>query len=215
MGTTPPVHILHRERKDPRDLKVLDPASGSGHFLLYAFDLLEIIYEEAWADPEAPSSEKAGKRLSEDYATIEEKRAAFPALILRHNLWGVDIDPRAAQIAALALWLRAQRAWQDQGLMPADPRRLVGKSNIVSAEPMPGERELLEEFTGKLRPRVLGQLVETVFERMRLAGEAGSLLKIEREIEAAISTAREEWGERQSDRDGHRSPWRQGIRRSV
>ena len=191
-GLTRPIHIVHRDPKDPRDLKVLDPASGSGHFLLYAFDLLVTIYEEAWADPEAPSSDKTGKRLSEDYGTIEELRAALPALILRHNLWGIDIDPRAAQIAALALWLRAQRAWKDQGAKPADPRRRVERSNIVSAEPMPGERELLEEFTGKLRPRLLGQLVEAVFERMRLAGEAGSLLKIEREIAAAISTAREE-----------------------
>ena len=192
-GLTRSMHIVHRERKDPRDLKVLDPASGSGHFLLYAFDLLETIYEEAWVDPEAPASEKTGTWLREDYATTEDLRAALPALILRHNLWGVDIDPRAAQIAALALWLRAQRAWQDQGLKPADPRRRVEKSNIVSAEPMPGEREFLEEFTGKLRPRVLGQLVETVFEKMRLAGEAGSLLKIEHGIAAAISTAREEW----------------------
>ena len=188
-----PVNIAHRECKDPRDLKVLDPASGSGHFLLYAFDLLETIYEEAWTDSDAPASESTGTRLSEDYASTGDLRAALPALILRHNLWGVDIDPRAAQIAALALWLRAQRAWQDQGLKPGDRRRRVEKSNIVSAESMPGERELLEEFTGKLRPRVLGQLVETVFEKMRLADEAGSLLKIECEIVAAINTARDEW----------------------
>ena len=37
-------------RKDPRDLRVLDPACGSGHFLLYAFDLLMTIYDEAWHD---------------------------------------------------------------------------------------------------------------------------------------------------------------------
>jgi hypothetical protein len=43
-----PVYTLHRDQKDPRDLKVLDPAMGSGHFLLYAFDLLETIYREAW-----------------------------------------------------------------------------------------------------------------------------------------------------------------------
>jgi hypothetical protein len=42
-----PVYIPHRERKDPRDLKILDPACGSGHFLLYCFELLLAIYEEA------------------------------------------------------------------------------------------------------------------------------------------------------------------------
>jgi type II restriction/modification system DNA methylase subunit YeeA len=39
-----------------RTLKMLDPACGSGHFLLYAFDLLLAIYEEAHADPASPRS---------------------------------------------------------------------------------------------------------------------------------------------------------------
>ena len=47
-----PVHIPHRPKKDPRELKILDPACGSGHFLLYCFDLLLTIYEEAYKDPE-------------------------------------------------------------------------------------------------------------------------------------------------------------------
>ena len=38
-------------------MKILDPACGSGHFLLYAFDLLEHIYIEAWQDESAPASE--------------------------------------------------------------------------------------------------------------------------------------------------------------
>ena len=36
-----PLYVRHRPKKDPRDLKILDPASGSGHFLLYRFDLLQ------------------------------------------------------------------------------------------------------------------------------------------------------------------------------
>ena len=40
--------------KDPRDLKLLDPACGSGHFLLYGFDLLIVIYREAWEDEVGP-----------------------------------------------------------------------------------------------------------------------------------------------------------------
>ena len=42
-----------RTKKDPRDLKILDPACGSGHFLLYGFDLLITIYREAWEDDPA------------------------------------------------------------------------------------------------------------------------------------------------------------------
>lgn len=51
-----PVHIPYRAKKDPRDLKILDPACGSGHFLLYAFTLLIRIYLEAWEDQQLPAS---------------------------------------------------------------------------------------------------------------------------------------------------------------
>ena len=172
----------HRTKRDPRELKVLDPACGSGHFLLYAFDLLTTIYEEACDDDDL------GPALRRDYPDREAYRAAVPGLILRHNLHGVDIDPRACQIAALALWLRAQRAYQALKLRPADRPRIT-KTNIVCAEPMPGGRELLEAYLGSVDAR-LQPLVRQVWERMQLAGEAGSLLKIEEEIKEAVEAAR-------------------------
>ena len=96
------------------------------------------------------------------------------------------------------------------------------KANIVCAEPMPGEKELLHEFLKTLRDdhlealirqvmqvpdrtRVratkamaesLSDLVRTVWEKMRLAGEAGSLLKIEEELQDAIRKGQDEWEER-------------------
>ena len=167
------VYVPFRAKKDPRELRVLDPACGSGHFLLYSFDLLLAIYEEAWEDPDFAS-------LRKDFLTVEALRLALPGLILRHNLHGVDIDPRAAQIAAMALWMRAQRAWNDFGVRRAD-RPLVTRTNIVVAEPMPGERDLLEEFCRSLAPDVAG-LVRQVFEDMQLAGEAGTLLRIEETV---------------------------------
>jgi hypothetical protein len=69
----------------PEDIKLLDPACGSAHMLTYAFDLLFLIYEE------------------EGYAPTE-----IPALILRHNLHGLEICPRAAQLAELALVFKAR-----------------------------------------------------------------------------------------------------------
>jgi Eco57I restriction-modification methylase len=69
----------------PEEIRLLDPAVGSGHMLTYAFDLLYAIYEE------------------EGYAPSD-----IPALILTHNLHGVDICPRAAQLASLALVLKAR-----------------------------------------------------------------------------------------------------------
>lgn len=68
----------------PEDIRICDPACGSGHMLTYAFDLLHAIYEE------------------EGY---EADR--IPALILTHNLHGVEIDDRAGALAAFALVMKA------------------------------------------------------------------------------------------------------------
>ncbi|MGE0681306.1 MAG: BREX-1 system adenine-specific DNA-methyltransferase PglX [Candidatus Binatia bacterium] len=187
------VYIPFRPKKDPRDLKILDPACGSGHFLLYAFDLLLTIYEEAWEDETSPRSQVTGCKLRDDYPDLGGLRCALPGLALRHNLHGIDIDPRAAQIAALALWMRAQRTYNDFNVSRGE-RPPIAKTNIVVAEPMPGEKELRQEFITSL-DRKLGQLVERVFEKMGLAGEAGSLLKIEDEIQTAIQEIYGESGE--------------------
>jgi type II restriction/modification system DNA methylase subunit YeeA len=69
----------------PEEIKLLDPACGSGHMLTYAFDLLVLIYEE------------------EGYSPNE-----IPGLILKHNLHGLEICPRAAQLAELALVFKAR-----------------------------------------------------------------------------------------------------------
>ena len=68
----------------PEDIKLCDPACGSGHMLTYAFDLLYAIYEEEGADP-----------------------AEIPQKILAHNLFGIEIDERAAELAAFALTMKA------------------------------------------------------------------------------------------------------------
>ncbi len=200
-----PVHIEHRPKKDPRGIKILDPACGSGHFLLYAFDLLERIYEEAWGDPERPNFEATGRTLREEYETLDDLRRAVPRLIIEHNLHGIDIDPRAVQIAALAIWLRGQKAWKNFNLKATDGQQIT-KSHIIIAEPMPGDEEMRREFMAGLKPQVLGQLVDMVFEKMKLAGEAGSLLKIEEEIQDAIAAAKKQWLEGPKSEQQHLFP---------
>jgi hypothetical protein len=187
-----PVYVHHRAKRDPRTIKILDPAVGSGHFLLYAFDLLEAIYQEAWEETNQPIFDATGKTLRDEYEDLNKLRVALPELILRHNLHGIDIDLRACQIAALALWLRAQHTYEHLGLKSSQ-RPKIERSNIVCAEPMPGEHGLLEQFLTDLQPKVIGQLVQVVFEKMKLAGEAGSLLKIEEEIAEAVADAKQKW----------------------
>ena len=187
----PPERI--RLKKDPRDLRILDPACGSGHFLLYSFDLLLAIYEEAWStEGSAPQSGLTGHSLREDYPELADLRHAVPRLIVEHNLHGVDIDPRCAQIAALALWLRAQRAWKDFGIAGANRPR-IQRTHIVVAEPMPGDVALVEEFAARLDPPLLRELFKKMVGESRLAGELGTLLRVEDGIAEELGRAREQF----------------------
>ncbi|WP_297632917.1 BREX-1 system adenine-specific DNA-methyltransferase PglX [uncultured Clostridium sp.] len=70
---------------NPEDIKVLDPCMGSGHILVYAFDVLYEIYKTA------------------GYSERE-----IPRMILENNLYGLDIDDRAAQLASFALIMKAR-----------------------------------------------------------------------------------------------------------
>ena len=194
------VYIPYRQLKDPRTILMLDPACGSMHFGLYAFDLFEEIYHEAWDREEqnqgAILRPKGMKPLQQTYADKTQFLADIPRLIIEHNIHGVDIDPRATQIAALSLWLRAHRTWNDQKT-PLAQRPRITKSHIVCAEPMPGDPALLKEFVKASflvgEQPLFQHLLEQIFEKMQLAGEAGSLLKIEEEITSAVEEAKTAW----------------------
>lgn len=75
------------EKKPVSEITFLDPACGSGHFHLEAFDIFYAMYEE----------ECILKSLEEICASI-----------LNNNLFGIDIDGRAVQIASAALWMKAR-----------------------------------------------------------------------------------------------------------
>ena len=122
-----------------------------------------------------------GETLAADYPSIEALRRALPALVLAHNLHGVDIDPRCAQIAQLALWMRAQRAFRDFGVERA-MRPLIRRSNIVVAEPLVADDRTLEEFLAKLADPELARVFTTLVETLKLAGDLGPLLRVEDQI---------------------------------
>ncbi len=170
--------FAERAKKDPRDLKVLDPACGSGHFLLYAFDLLAVIYEEAYGDAESPRSEVTGRTLAADYPELDDLRGAMPGLILGHNLHGVDIDARCAQIAQLALWMRAQRAYRDFGIARAE-RPAIRRSNLVTAEPLVADEATAAEFVKRLGDAELARVFTGLVDALKLAGDLGLLLRAE------------------------------------
>lgn len=93
---------------NPEELTLLDPACGSGHILVEAYDLFKAIYQER------------GYRAKD-----------IPALILQKNLFGLEIDDRAAQLAAFALMMKAR----------ADDRRIFdgdAKPNVLSLQDSKG-----------------------------------------------------------------------------
>lgn len=88
--------------KSPEEIKICDPACGSGHMLTYAFDLLYIIYEEEGYD-------------------IKE----IPGLILTRNLYGIEIDERAGELASFALFMKAREKYRRFFRKPVQPNICV------------------------------------------------------------------------------------------
>lgn len=175
--------------RDPRSLKLLDPACGSMHFGLYAFDLFAEIYREAWAWEQqhgpgsldvSTQSKAAFKPLTQTYEDETAFLQDVPRLIIEHNIYGVDIDPRAAQIASLALWLRAQRAWHDAGVKAKD-RPPIGRGHVLAAIAPPAERELRQQFVASLDKRD-AELFEKTLQMLKGLPELGVLLQVEREL---------------------------------
>jgi len=196
-----PVYIPFRPLKDPREIRLLDPACGSMHFGLYAFDLYERIYAEAWDLEQQQRELERSAELKPLAATYSDKEAFLrdvPRLIIEYNIHGIDIDPRAAQIAGLSLWLRAQKSWHFQTIKSQD-RPKIKKSNIVCAEPMPGEDTLLAEFieihlSETSEHKTIANLLFQIFKLMKIAGESGFLLNLEEEIRIVIRDLSGEWG---------------------
>ncbi|PRT22692.1 BREX-1 system adenine-specific DNA-methyltransferase PglX [Bacillus thuringiensis] len=140
---------LRNPNLSPEEITIMDPACGSGHILVYAFDLLYKIYEER------------------GYPTKE-----IPALILERNLYGIDIDDRAAQLASFALMMKARE--KTKRIF-----RNVPKLNIIS----------IQESNDMLIDQVAELIGETDGEKKEIKGmltifidakNFGSILQLEK-----------------------------------
>lgn len=153
-----------------RDLRVLDPAVGSGHFLVVAFELLFALYQE-----EAQHRGEQGDARWSDAAIVER--------ILEHNLHGIDLDPRAVQIAAAALWLQAQKRAPE-----ADPEAVNLVASNLNLAALPDDDPALVELRAEVEREtgIPEALTQRVVEALRGADHLGSLLKVDAAIEEAI-----------------------------
>jgi len=154
--------LTDRETKPVKDITVLDPACGSGHMLFYAFDVLYQMYLE---ESEVP----------EKY---------IPREILRNNLYGVDIDSGAAQIAALSLYLKAK----DQS-----PDVEIPQLNIVSADAVLINGERKEEILERAGSELEREILEQIWNSFGDIRELGSLVQVEDPIDEVLDEYREEF----------------------
>lgn len=130
----------------PEEIKICDPACGSGHMLTYAFDLLYAIYEE------------------EGYDATE-----IPEKILTHNLYGIELDERAGELAAFALTMKAR----------ARQRRFFNKRikpNITVLEKVSFSREELDEYMGHVGRDLFTQGLRETLQQFSEADNFGSLI---------------------------------------
>ena len=148
------------------EMKILDPACGSGHFLVIAFDLLAELYRE-----------EAAQR-GESMAREEIARS-----IVENNLHGLDIDPRAVQIAAAALWLKVKTF---------APKAQVGHLNLVASNlglaSLAQEDAALVELVTQVEAEtgISQELTLRLVETLKGADHLGSLLKVGEALDRAV-----------------------------
>ncbi|HUZ95332.1 MAG TPA: BREX-1 system adenine-specific DNA-methyltransferase PglX [Edaphobacter sp.] len=158
------------EALNPETITVLDPACGSGHILVVAYDVLKVIYLERGYQPRA-----------------------IPRLILEKNLYGLDIDDRAAQLAAFALLMKAR----------ADDRRLLSdtpKINVLSLQESKG-LDADELFT-HLAPFGMNRApLKSLLDVFECAKTLGSLIEMPTDLNSHLAAMMEvlEQGFREGD----------------
>lgn len=130
----------------PEDIKVCDPACGSGHMLTYAFDLLYAMYEEEGYDP-----------------------TEIPEKIFTHNLYGIELDERAGELAAFALTMKAR----------ARQRRFFNKRvepNVCVLEKVSFSREELDEYMSVVGRDLFTHGLRETLQQFSEADNFGSLI---------------------------------------
>ncbi|HEY5959697.1 MAG TPA: BREX-6 system adenine-specific DNA-methyltransferase PglX, partial [Polyangiaceae bacterium] len=168
-----PEDAVARAPASIREVKLLDPACGSGHFLVSAFGLFVAMYRE--------EAKLRGETWSDD---------EIAASILANNLHGVDIDARAIQIAAAALWLKAKQT---------APNAKLGRMNLVApcfrlgALPKddPAVKRLYSELDALGVP---SEATRELVESLSGVDHLGTLLRVGDTTKTIVKGTGEQWG---------------------
>jgi hypothetical protein len=153
-----------------REWKILDPAVGSGHFLVVALGLLMALFQE-----------EARHRGLQDAPEWSER--AILEHLLAHTLHGIDIDPRAVQIAAASLWLKGKAL--SPGIEPENLNLVAPNLRLTD---LPDDDPALVELRADIEAEtgIAREFTSQILQALRGADHLGSLLKIDRAVDHAI-----------------------------
>ncbi|MGD9733892.1 MAG: BREX-1 system adenine-specific DNA-methyltransferase PglX [Desulfamplus sp.] len=141
----------------PEEIKICDPACGSGHILVYAFELLYSIYEEEGYD--APQ---------------------IPSLILKNNLYGIEIDERAGELAAFALTMKARQKYRRffKRLKTSDTEEKKQiEPNICVLKNVSFKENEVKTYIDAVNPDIFTKNLETLLYQFEEADNFGSLIR--------------------------------------
>ncbi len=157
-----------------KDIRLLDPACGTMHFGLVAFDLFVEMYREELAHAGQPGWPRVPSVANE---------AEIAAAIIENNLHGIDIDLRAVQLAALTLYLKAKRL---------NKTAKISDHNLACADVMPYSTADLGRFLVQMRfsDPIFEKMLRRIREQLGSIQQVGSLLRIERELRSLVDEKR-------------------------
>lgn len=151
-----------RKPKPLHEVKTMDPACGSGNFLLYAFDFFYSLYIDQ----------------IENYGADYDERD-IPKLIIENNLHGIDLDDRAVQLAQLGLFIKAKKK-----------RRNIGELafHVVSSDFYLPEYDVVEHiFTeGTTLDQSQQELIADIWTDLQFAYKFGSLIRLDEKVKAKL-----------------------------
>ena len=149
-----------------REVKLLDPACGSGHFLVIAVGLLFALYQE-----------------EARHRGVEWSEQEIVESILENNLYGIDIDPRAVQIAAAALYLKAKSFCKT-----ASPKVLNLVASNLQVAALPQDDLALVELRREIfeATKIPEALTNQIVQSLKGADQWGSLLKVDKAVDFAL-----------------------------
>lgn len=165
IANAPKQQVRHPKPNGILDIKLIDPACGSGNFLIYAFTVFYDMYVD--------QMENYGADFS---------RRDIPKLIVENNLYGVDLDERAVQITQIALFIKAMQLKGRRGKMPT-------YCNVVSSHFSLPDYETIEatfEMGDAHWDEKQREVIKDIWNDLCNAHKFGSLLRLKEKIEAMM-----------------------------